>query len=60
MPKDYGNDRYGNPANGKVMRHASKPMKCDPFAAQKSDMGRLKKEPMMNRGYPKQAWDYKF
>jgi hypothetical protein len=45
---------------GKVMGQASKPYKCDPFAAQRSDMGRLKKEPMTNRGYPRQAWDYKF
>lgn len=34
-----------------VMGHASKPMKCDPFEAQK--MGKMK-------GYPKMAYDYKY
>lgn len=54
------NMRYGNPAMGKVMGHDKKPMKCNPFAAQKADMGKLRKEPQTNRGYPKQAWEYKY
>lgn len=53
------NERYGMGGMG-VMGHDSKPHKCDPFAAQKSDMGRLKREPMNDRGNPKQAWDYKY
>lgn len=43
-----------------VMGHEKKPMKCNAFEAQKSDMGRLKREPQDNRGYPKKAWDYKY
>lgn len=43
-----------------VMGHEKKPYKCDAYAAQKKDLGRLKKEPMTNRGYPQMAWDYKY
>lgn len=43
-----------------VMGHEKKPMKCDAFAAQKKDMGRLQREPMNNRGYPEQAFEYKY
>jgi len=35
----------------KVMGHDKAPKKCDPFAAQKKEM---------NRGYPAQAYDYKY
>lgn len=42
------------------MGHEKKPMKCDPFAAQKSDMGRIKEIPMKNRGYPAQADSYSY
>lgn len=57
--KDRRDESYGMKDMG-VMGHASKVYKCDPFQAQKSDMGRMKREPMNNRGYPKQAWDYKY
>lgn len=62
MPRGmgYGNDRYGNPAGGKIMGHDKQPKKCNPFAAQKSDMNKIQRKPMDNRGYPKQAWDYKY
>lgn len=54
------NESYGmSRAMGK-MGHEKKPMKCDPFAAQKSDMGRVQRIPQDNRGYPSQAWDYKY
>jgi hypothetical protein len=43
-----------------VMGHEKKPMKCNAFEAQKYDMGRVQREPMDSRGYPKMAWDYKF
>ena len=43
-----------------VMKHEKKPMKCNAFAAQKADMGRVQREPMNNRGYPQQAFDYKY
>lgn len=53
------NERYGMGGMG-VMGHEKKPMKCDPFAAQRSDLGRMQWEPDNNRGYPKQAFDYKY
>lgn len=43
------------PSKG-VMGHEKQPMKCDAFAAQKSDLSRLKMKPMGNMGYPKQAF----
>jgi hypothetical protein len=57
--KDRRDESYGMKNMG-VMGHDKKPMKCDPFAAQKKDMGRVQREPMNNRGYPKQAFDYKY
>jgi len=52
-------ESYGMKDMG-VMGHEKKPMKCNAFAAQKSDMGRLKREPADNRGYPEQAFKYKY
>lgn len=57
--KDRRDESYGMKDMG-VMKHEKMPHKCDVFAAQKSDMGKMKIEPMTNRGYPKQAWDYKY
>jgi hypothetical protein len=34
--------------------------KCDPFAAQKSDMNKVQVRPMDNRGTPSQAFGYKY
>lgn len=58
--KDRRDESYGMKREMGVMGHDSKPMKCDAFAAQKSDMGRLQREPQDNRGYPQMAWDYKY
>jgi len=44
----------------KMLGHEKKPMKCNAFAAQKYDMGKINKKPMEMRGYPRQAWDYKY
>lgn len=54
--------KYKNksPGMGKVMSHDKSPKKCDVYAAQKSDMGRLQKEKSTNRGYPEKAWEYKY
>lgn len=57
--KDRRDESYGMKDMG-VMDHEKKPMKCNAFAAQKKDLGRLKREPSNNRGYPEQAWDYKY
>jgi len=43
-----------------TMGHASKVYKCDPFAAQRADMNRIKNIPFEKRGYPSQAWDYDY
>jgi len=53
-------ESYGMKKEMGVMGHDKKPMKCNPFAAQKSDMGRIQREPQDNRGYPSEAWDYKY
>jgi len=54
-------EKYGMPKMGKgVMGHEKKPKKCDPFKAQKSDMGKLNEKPMTNRGYPSEAMNYKY
>lgn len=57
--KDRRDESYGMGGMG-VMGHDKKPYGCNPFAAQKSDMGRVKREPMNDRGYPKKAWEYKY
>lgn len=56
---DRQDERYGMEKKAK-MGHEKAPKKCDPFQAQKSDMGRLKKEPSNHRGYPAQAFGYKY
>lgn len=43
-----------------VMHHDSKPMKCNAFEAQKDDLGRIKMKPMNDRGYPSEAYSYKY
>jgi len=45
---------------GGVMGHDKPPKKCNPYMAQKSDLGRLKMKPMDNRGTPKEAFNYKY
>jgi len=59
--KDRQDESYGMKMKGSgAMGHEKKPMKCDAIAAQKSDMGKMRYEPMTNRGYPRQAFDYKY
>lgn len=43
-----------------VMGHEKKPMKCNPFAAQKSDMGRLQEKSSHYRGNSDKAYGYKY
>jgi hypothetical protein len=57
---DQARDMYNVRGKLKDGMQASKPMKCNPMAAQKYDMGRMQWEPDTNRGYPKQAFDYKY
>lgn len=57
--KDSKEKSYGMKDMG-VMGHATKTYKCDAFAAQKSDLGRLDKRPMDYRGTPKQAFGYEY
>lgn len=56
-------DNMGNSAPKGMsgeMGHDKAPKKCDPLAAQKSDLGKVKSKPIGNLGYPKEAWDYKY
>lgn len=63
-----GYDKMDMPMKGKsyemkgkkIMGHEKAPKKCDPFAAQRADLGRIQKLPNMSRGYPSQAMDYKY
>lgn len=57
--KDRRDESYGMKDMG-VMGHASKPKKCNAFEAQRSDLGRLNRNPMDHKGYPKEAFDYKY
>jgi len=57
--KSRRDESYGMKDMG-VMGHDKKPMKCDAFAGQKRDMGRVQREPMTNRGYPDRAMAYKY
>jgi hypothetical protein len=57
--KDRRDESYGMKDMG-VMGHDKKPMKCNAFEAQKMDNKNLDKKPSYNRGYPEQAWDYKY
>lgn len=41
-------------------KHASELMYCNPFKAQKEQNKGLKERPMESRGYPQQAWEYKY
>ena len=43
-----------------VMGHEKAPMSCDAFAAQRADLGRIQPDYQGNRGYPRQAWEYKY
>ena len=43
-----------------IMGHEKKPEKCDPFVAQKSDVKKVQKRPMDNRGTPNKAFGYKY
>lgn len=54
MDRKYGMKEMG------AMGHDKKPMKCDPFAAQKKDMGRVQYRMQTDRGYPRQAMQYKY
>jgi len=56
MPKD----KYSQKGMGKVMGHEKKPKKCNPFAAQKTDYGRIQHRPMDYRGTSREAFDYKY
>ena len=58
--KDRRDESYGAKSMGGVMGHEKMPKSCDSFAAQRSDLNRLKMEPNTNRGYPQQAWGYKY
>lgn len=53
--KRMSNDRYGNPAMGKVMGHDRTPGKMDTMP-----MNMYKKTSMPNRGYDSKAYDYKY
>lgn len=57
--KDRQDERYAMKGKG-VMGHEKAPKACNAFAAQKSDMGRLQREPSNNRGYPEKAFGYKY
>lgn len=52
--------KYANPSGKKKMGHEKMPKKCNPYKAQKADMGRLREIPHNNRGYPMQAWEYRY
>lgn len=45
---------------GGGLGHEKKPRKCDPYKAQKHDMGRIRMEPRKSKGYPAEAWNYKY
>lgn len=51
-------DRYA--MNMGEMKHASAPKKCNPLKAQQADVSRLHMRPMEHRGYPKEAFNYKY
>jgi len=57
--KDRMDESYGMKDMG-VMGHEKMPKKCDAFAAQRSDLSKLRPEPSNNRGYPKEAFGYKY
>jgi hypothetical protein len=59
------NEKYIKGMEGKMSRledgkHASEVMKCDPFKAQYELNKGLQNKPRGSRGYPQQAWDYKY
>jgi len=54
------NDMYKVSGKLKDGMQASTPRKCNPVAAQKYDMGRMQWEPDNSRGYPSQAFDYRY
>lgn len=58
--KDRRDESMGMKRKMDEMGHANKVMKCDSFAAQRSDMNRLRNLPWNNKGQPQQAWDYKY
>lgn len=58
--KDRRDESRGMRDRKGVMGHEKSPMSCDAFAAQRSDIGRIKLDPMGNRGYPQMAWNYKY
>ncbi len=55
------NKPSGKMSGGKAekMGHASPVYSIDTMS-EKSDMGRIKPEKQGNRGYPQQAWEYKY
>lgn len=55
-----GNDRYTAGISKGDFGHASKVHKCNVFEAQRSDARKVENMPMGRRGYPQQAWDYKY
>ena len=56
MSKDYQSGK----GSGKVMGHDKKPEKCNVFAPQKKDMGRIQRRPMDYRGTPDKAFKYNY
>lgn len=58
--KDRRDESRGMKENVDVMGHASKVHKCDAFAAEKADMGRMDWKKGGMRGNPAQAWDYQY
>lgn len=43
-----------------VMGHEKNPSKCDAFAAQKKDLGRVQKRGMDHKGNPDKAFGYNY
>jgi len=60
MSQSYKSRRDESYGMGKVMGHDKQPMKCDAFAAQKGDLGRLNMLPKEHKGSPKEAYAYKY
>lgn len=56
---DYKDKSYKMKGMG-VMGHEKSPSKCNAFAAQKRDMGRVDRIPMDYRGTPDKAFGYKY
>ena len=58
--KSRRDESYGMSNTMGNLGHEKNPRKIDPFSAQRSDMGRVRKIPSTNRGYPSEAWNYQY